>query len=196
MLDEARGDRLVVLARDAILHELGGPPFARPTGAWFEALGASFVTITRGGLLHGCIGSIVAHQPLVVDVEANAIAAAFRDPRSPPFRVEWAFELCVEVTRLGPLAPMRFASEDDLVRQLAPHADGLVLRWKRHRGTFLPQVWESLEEPRIFLTELKAKAGLPRDFWSEDVEVSRFAVEKWGDRRGRGEARATHEASS
>jgi AmmeMemoRadiSam system protein A len=196
MAKDARGERLVRLAREAIVHALGGPPFERPTGAWFEEHGASFVTITREGRLHGCIGSLVAHQPLAADVEQNAIAAAFRDPRSMPLQVEQLPEIGVEVTRLGPLVPMRFTGQEDLLKQLVPHVDGLVLRWRRHRGTFLPQVWESLEEPAIFLGELKAKAGLSRDFWADDVEVSRFAVDKWGDRRAPGEARATHEASS
>jgi AMMECR1 domain-containing protein len=32
-----------------------------------------------------------------------------------------------------------------------PGVDGLVLEWRDHKGTFLPQVWEQLPEPRAFL---------------------------------------------
>lgn len=190
MPTEANGERLVQLARDVILHELGGPPPERPTGAWFEQPAATFVTITRDGRLHGCIGTLAPRRSLSADVEENAVAAAFMDPRSEPFRAEWLPEMGVEVTLLGPLERIAFTGEEDLLRQIVPHIDGLVLRWRLYRGTFLPQVWDSLPEPRAFLNELKVKAGLPRDFWAEDVEVSRFHVQKWGDRRaGHGAAR-------
>jgi AMMECR1 domain-containing protein len=88
----------------------------------------------------------------------------------------------VEVTLLGPLQPIEFVGPEDLLRKIVPREDGLVLCWGPYRGTFLPQVWESLEDPREFLDELKIKAGLRRDFWSDGVEVSRFRVQKWGGR--------------
>lgn len=194
MFPDDGGERLVKLARDTILHVLGGPRPARPEGPWFERPGATFVTVTRAGRLHGCIGSIAPQKALALDVEENAVAAAFRDPRSEPFRASWIDELGVEVTLLGPLEPMAFTGEEDLLRQLQPGVDGLVLRWKRYRGTFLPQVWDSLETPRRFLDELKAKAGLPHDFWADDVEVWRFSVQKWGARHAESAARPTHES--
>lgn len=196
MSTDERGLVLVSFARDVILHELGGPAPVRPSGPWFDAAGATFVTITRSGRLHGCIGSIAPHRSLVDDVEDNAIAAAFYDPRSTRFRAEWTADMSVEVTLLGPLSPIYFVDEASLIEQLVPRVDGLVLRWRAHRGTFLPQVWESLPEPRAFLAELKIKAGLPRDFWAEEVEVSRFAVQKWGDRQRRMAPRARTEAPS
>lgn len=183
MSSEEGGLRLVELARGTIVHELGRAPRpAIPEGPWFEQPGATFVTITREGRLHGCIGTLAPRRPLVVDVQHNALAAAFEDPRSEPYRAEWIPQMGVEVTLLGPLQPIEFTSQDDLLRKIVPHADGLVLRWGAHRGTFLPQVWESLEAPQDFLDELKQKAGLRRDFWADGVEVSRFRVQKWGGR--------------
>jgi AmmeMemoRadiSam system protein A len=182
-LDDARGQRLVTLARDTIVHELGGPRPERPSGAWAEEPGATFVTVTRLGRLHGCIGSLAPRRPLAVDVERNAVSAAFMDPRSEAFRAEWLPEMGLEVTLLGPLAPIAFTSQEDLLRRIEPRVDGLVLSWRGRRGTFLPQVWESLPEPRDFLDELKMKAGLPPDFWAGDVAMERFRVQKWGDRR-------------
>jgi AmmeMemoRadiSam system protein A len=180
-LDED-GQRLVVLAREAIAHELGGPEPVRPEGPWFEQEAATFVTVTRGGLLHGCIGTIEPRCSLVDDVRHNAVAAAFRDPRAQPFCSEWLPELGVEVTLLGPLERMRFADKADAVRQIVPGADGLVLCCGSYQGIFLPQVWESLPDPQDFLRELEEKAGLRRSFWPEEVELHRFRVQKWGDR--------------
>jgi AmmeMemoRadiSam system protein A len=177
------GEQLVQLAREVIAHELGGPPPVRPRGAWFEAPSATFVTVTRHGQLHGCIGSIAPRRPLAEDVEGNAMAAAFMDPRSPRFQADWLPELGVEVTLLSPLAKLTFTSEADLLSQLVPFEDGLVLRYGYQRGTFLPQVWNNLPDPREFLEELKQKAGLTPGFWADGVEVDRFRVQKWGDRR-------------
>jgi hypothetical protein len=183
MSTEEDGLRLVELARATIAHELGrGPRASLPEGPWFEQPGATFVTITRDGRLHGCIGTLAARRPLVVDVQHNALAAAFEDPRSEPYRAEWLPRMGVEVTLLGPLQPIEFSGQEDLLAKVVPHEDGLVLRYGVSRGTFLPQVWDSLPDPREFLDELKQKAGLSRDFWADGVEVFRFRVQKWGGR--------------
>jgi AMMECR1 domain-containing protein len=76
---------------------------------------------------------------------------------------------------------MSFDDEQDLLRQLDARRHGVVLEYGAQRSTFLPQVWEQLPEPREFLRHLKAKAGLPPDFWSEDIRVSFYAVEKWSE---------------
>ena len=69
--------------------------------------------------------------------------------------------------------------EASLAATLRPEIDGVVLECARHRATFLPQVWEQLPHPRDFLRALKRKAGLPEDFWSDDVRVLRYTVEKF-----------------
>jgi AmmeMemoRadiSam system protein A len=138
-----------------------------------------FVTLTERGELRGCIGSLEAWRPLHDDVVANARAAAFNDPRFAPLRAEDLSGVRVEVSLLSPAQAMSFTSEEDAIRQLRPGLDGVILEIGRHRGTFLPQVWESLPEPRQFMAQLKRKAGLPPNFWSADVNLSRYSVEKW-----------------
>ena len=61
--------------------------------------------------------------------------------------------------------------------KLRPGVDGLVLEERGQRGTFLPSVWESLPSPRQFLAQLKVKAGLPADYWSDSIKVERYTVE-------------------
>ena len=57
----------------------------RPTGAWCEEPGATFVTLRwRSGDLQGCIGSLERDRAIVDDVAYNAIAAGMRDPRTKP----------------------------------------------------------------------------------------------------------------
>jgi len=144
-----------------------------------EGLGASFVTLTLEGRLRGCIGSLAAHQPLVADVIKNAVKAGFYDPRFTPV-TKAELEACeIEIAILSRPVAMSFDSEQDLLSQLIPGEDGLILTEGNKRGTFLPKVWESLPTPKQFVSNLKRKAGLPEDYWSESVTISRYTTEKF-----------------
>ena len=176
------GKALLGIARSAIGVELGMPGQDKPAHALLGQPGATFVTLKRAGDLRGCIGSLRATRPLGVDVHANAIAAAFGDPRFPPLaRFEFE-EIVVEVSLLTADEPIDVADEADLIARLRPGIDGLILGYGHQRATFLPQVWETLPEPRQFVAALKRKAGLREDFWSSDVKVARYTVIKWKER--------------
>jgi AmmeMemoRadiSam system protein A len=179
MSTDALGAALLIRARNAIAAEFGLPPAPEPDDPALHQPGATFVTLTQLGELRGCIGSLQAWRPLDEDVRSNARAAAFRDPRFAPLTESELAHTRVEVSLLAPAVPMSFASEDDAVRQLRPGIDGVILEWGMHRGTFLPQVWESLPEPRMFMAHLKQKAGLAPGFWAPDVKLSRYEVQKW-----------------
>ncbi len=138
---------------------------------------ACFVTLQIKGKLRGCIGSLEAYRPLVEDLVHNAYAAAFQDPRFAPLTTEELPKLEIHISVLDKPVPMQFTSEEDLLRQLRPNVDGLIMQDGMHRGTFLPSVWESLPKPRDFLTHLKLKAGLPADYWSETLTIECYTVE-------------------
>ncbi len=160
------------------------------------APGATFVTLRSGGELRGCIGSIEAWRPLGVDVRANAVAAAIRDPRFEPLAAAEYDEIAVEVSLLDRSEPLSAANEAEALSQLRPNVDGLILECGRRRATFLPQVWEQLPEPREFLAALKHKAGLPSEFWSADVVLSRYSVAKFTEARGARERRIDASAAA
>jgi hypothetical protein len=148
-------------------------------GAWLSAHGATFVTLTKCGELRGCIGTLEAHRPLFEDVQENAYAAAFRDPRFSPLRVEEFDVVSVEISLLSDPEPMVVETEAEAMTRLRPHIDGVILEYGQHRSTFLPQVWEQLPDPQQFLKHLKRKAGLAADFWAADLRLFRYAVQKW-----------------
>jgi len=179
MPDKALGTALLVRARNAIAAEWSRDPVPEPEHPALHQPGATFVTLTQRGQLRGCIGSLEARRPLEKDVRANARAAAFGDPRFMPLTEAELDATRVEVSLLTAAVPMTFTGEDDAVRQLRPGVDGVILESGLHRGTFLPQVWESLPEPGLFMAHLKQKAGLPPNFWSADIKLSRYEVAKW-----------------
>ncbi len=141
---------------------------------------ATFVTLEIGGQLRGCIGALAAYQPLVQDVAAHAYAAAFEDPRFPELRVDELPKLDIHISVLSPPEPLQFGSEAELLAQLRPGVDGLILKFRHYRSTFLPSVWEQLPDPYIFLAQLKQKAGLPLDFWSPELQAERYTADYFG----------------
>jgi MEMO1 family protein len=177
------GHFLVQLARQQLQQSIAGEISAPLDTGHFQSPCASFVTLTQNGQLRGCIGSLQAHRPLAQDVQANALAAALQDPRFPPVTAQELPHLKVEVSVLTAPQPMQHANESHALWQLRPGIDGLIFeaayQGQSYRSTYLPQVWEQIPEPRAFLAHLKVKAGLPFDFWSSEVKLSRYEVQKF-----------------
>ncbi|MCX4187055.1 AmmeMemoRadiSam system protein A [Methylophaga sp. OBS4] len=145
----------------------------------FTQLSACFVTLYRSGALRGCVGSLQAHRPLAVDVAKNAYSAAFRDCRFKPVDKTVLPELDIHIAILTPANEIACTTEQDLLAQLRPGIDGLIIEDKDHRATFLPAVWESLPNPERFVQELKCKAGLASDYWSAQLHCYRYQVESF-----------------
>ena len=140
---------------------------------------ATFVTLHRNKELRGCIGMLKPVRPLAEDIANNAWAAAFSDSRFMPLRADELDGLDVHISILGTPEEMDFSSEDDLVEQLRPGIDGLILEEGFNRGTFLPSVWASLTDSSEFLNHLKLKAGLPANYWSQNIKIKRYSVEEF-----------------
>jgi AmmeMemoRadiSam system protein A len=175
------GNFLLPLARAAIAEQLGTTHAASDAAAWLREIGASFVTLMQQDQLRGCIGTLEAHRPLLLDVKANAVAAAFRDPRFKPLERHEFNSIRVEVSVLSAIESVYFRDEEDALAQLRPAIDGVIFEYGYHRSTFLPQVWEDFDDARVFLGNLKYKAGLPPDFWDPAVKLSRYTVSKWAE---------------
>ena len=181
--DERRA--LLRLAREALECAAAGrklPPLdlAALTPS-LAAPGASFITLTKRGDLRGCIGALEAYQPLAEDVREHAIAAALQDFRFSPVEPEEVRDIQIEVSRLTPPRSLDYASPEDLLKQLRPGLDGVILsesKWRR--ATFLPQVWEKLPDKATFLRHLCEKMGLPGDTWrTRHLEVRVYQVEEF-----------------
>ncbi len=186
MFDTEKGKTLLRLARSAIAKELGFASDNLPKADWLEENGATFVTLTLQGQLRGCIGSLEASRPLIEDVQRNAVASAFRDPRFRPLTGKEFAEVLIEVSLLSKPETIRHNNEDEALAQLTPGRDGVIIEYGMHKATYLPQVWIQLPDPPAFLAQLKQKAGLPEDFWSGDIRLMRYTVQKWQEGKQNG----------
>lgn len=182
--NEQQRTTLLQLAAASIHHGLEyGRPLTVDTDEFEEPLRqlrACFVTLEIDGALRGCIGSLQAVRPLVEDVAENAHAAAFSDPRFPPLGKAEYSRLHLDISVLQPAVEMEVVDEADLLRQLRPGVDGLILEEGFARATFLPSVWETLPSPAEFLAHLKMKAGLSSHYWSQNIRFSRYTTEAFG----------------
>ncbi len=168
------GETLPVLELDCIPAALREP-------------GASFVTLTRGGELRGCVGALEAYQSLAEDVIEHAAAAAFEDYRFPPLETEELDDLHIEISYLTQPIPLPYHTPEDLIHCLRPNVDGVLIRDGIQRATFLPQVWEKIPDPESFLSQLCLKMGAAYDLWRrKPLQVFIYQVESF-------EEKPTHE---
>ena len=179
--DAERGRVLLEIARETLSAAFGGETPAGHDTAWLHRPGACFVTLKKGGALRGCIGSLRPNRTLIEDLRRNTVAAALRDDRFPPLTAEELGEVTIEVSLLSELEPLPFAGERQLVAALRPGIDGVVLECGLRRGTFLPAVWRNLADPADFVRQLKRKAGLAEDFWSDEIAIFRYTTRSWSE---------------
>lgn len=137
-----------------------------------------FVTLTKRGQLRGCIGHLTAQAPLYQAIVDNARHAALQDPRFPPVGATEVNELEIEISVLTTPRPLVFSSPEDLLDQLHPHRDGVILRLGERGATYLPQVWEQLPDKRQFLNSLAEKAGCAATAWRQPgAQIFTYRVE-------------------
>lgn len=179
-LAQPHKQQLLQLAGESIKKGLCGEALSVRASDYPESLRvlrATFVTLHLEAQLRGCIGTLEARRTLVEDVVSNAWSAAFRDPRFSALTWSEYERLDIHISVLSLPEPLQFSSEDELLAQLRPRVDGLIIEEGYNRGTFLPSVWEQLPDPREFLRQLKHKAGLPPDYWSSRIRVQRYTTE-------------------
>lgn len=144
---------------------------------------ASFVTLKIDNKLRGCVGSIKPIRPLAQDVATNAFLAAFRDHRFPPMTPGELESTTIDISLLSDLETIDFDSEEDLLSKIRPGIDGLVIQENERRGLFLPCVWESLPDKVMFFKQLKIKAGLSANYWSDSITCWRFTVDMVNEKK-------------
>ena len=188
--------KLVQLARLAISKKMDGKKIIETAeakgifGSDFEAVcmeQGAFVTLTIGGSLRGCIGSLVAEGPLWESVRDTALNAAFGDTRFTPLSKEEIADVKIEVSVLSPLREMKYSNWRDLLSSLQPGAHGLLLRFANGAGaTYLPQVWEQIPKKEDFLSSLCMKAGMPPSAWkAEKPEAFTYTVQMAEENSGK-----------
>ncbi|MBI3242166.1 MAG: AmmeMemoRadiSam system protein A [Chloroflexi bacterium] len=183
MLSELDRSTLLRIAREAVAAAATGkPPPPLDSGSLSPDLlepRASFVTLTLpDSELRGCIGGLEAQLPLALDVQQHAAGAALDDPRFPPVSPDEAPGLRIEISVLTAPELVPHNTPEALLATLRPGIDGVVLRAGARRATFLPQVWEKVEDPVTFLEMLSEKMGATRNAWRfPNVEVLRYQVE-------------------
>jgi len=181
-LTAEEGHYLLSVARqtieEALFQSMNEPAEDSGSSPKFSERRGTFVTLTMGGQLRGCIGHIIPQESLIEGVKINAINAAFRDPRFKPLAREEFNKIQIEVSILTEPKPLAYQDEEDLLMKLRPGVDGLIIQKGARQATFLPQVWEQLPDKKAFLTHLCLKAGLDADEWKRgELRVSTYQVQ-------------------
>ncbi|MBL4621920.1 MAG: AmmeMemoRadiSam system protein A [Immundisolibacteraceae bacterium] len=138
---------------------------------------ACFVTLHLNGKLRGCIGSLAPQKPLAEAVIDAAYNAALADSRFAAVEQQDASKLKIDISVLSLPETLTVTSESELLTKIRPGIDGLTLSEGLHQATFLPSVWQQLPQPAEFVKQLKLKAGFASDYWSNQIQVSRYTTD-------------------
>ena len=165
-LDPETTAALLRIAREAVTAAAthGSPARhpSRPATGSLDEPGAAFVTITEHGSLRGCMGSLVAEQPLGDAVASAAVSAAVRDPRFLPITERELSAVQIDVSVLGPPIALRDPAA------FRPGIDGIIVARDGRRALLLPEVatdqgWGARE----MLDAVCEKAGLEGHAWHD-----------------------------
>ena len=180
------GEVVVGLAKAAIFVALGldssfDLPKARKNYPELNQNAATFVTLTtkKDHRLRGCIGSLEAYQPLYKDIISNAQSAALRDNRFRPLTPQEIDDINIEVSILSKSRDISYSDIDDLKSKVTPFKDGIVLEFKKHRATYLPQVWDQLPAFDDFFSSLCQKSGLDSGCLTKHPKIKKYQVIKY-----------------
>jgi AmmeMemoRadiSam system protein A len=183
-LEEGDRRELLRIARATLREFLATgymPPGAPHRKSLLLPMGA-FVSVYVDDDLRGCMGRVDADTPLYLAVEQLAVAAATRDPRFDPVRMEELKLTRLEISVLSAVTPI---APDDI--EIGRH--GLVITRGPRRGLLLPQVAVKHGLSREqFLDETCGKAGLSAGAWREDgTQIDGFTAEVFAEMQSGGD---------
>ena len=178
-LTEEDKEKLLTIARETVNEyvENGKVPDFKVESEVLTRKCGAFVTLKKkNGSLRGCIGRIVAEDPLFLVVRDMAIAAASEDYRFPPVKVSEIDDIEIEISVLTPMQVVNSVDEVKVGR------DGLMIRRGYNSGLLLPQVpVEQGWDKETFLEHTCYKAGLPPDAWKSS-ELWKFQAIVFGEK--------------
>ena len=175
-ITEKQAEVLLRLARETIHARLKRQDvdIDMPRDPIFAGKAATFVTLKLRGQLRGCIGTLEPSASLWESIRGNAENAAFHDTRFRPLTEEELRDVHLDISILTQPQKLEYNDARDLVSKLRPRVDGVILHHGRAGATFLPQVWDQLPTPELFLGHLCRKAGLHENFWREGLPEIRI----------------------
>lgn len=181
MLNNQQREVLLKLARESIAVYLktGHKLEVNPLDPALNQNRGAFVTLNKHGQLRGCIGNLIATQPLYLTIKDMAVESAVGDPRFPALTLAELKDVEIEISVLSEMERVNSADKIELGKH------GVMVKKGRQSGVFLPQVatetgWTKEE----FLSQLCAqKAGLPADAWKDkDTELYIFTADVFSEK--------------
>lgn len=136
---------------------------------------AAFVTLNQNNKLRGCMGYTFPTTTLGQAIAESAFNASLKDARFNPVTTNEFDALTISLSILDYPQRVVTRSATDLVKQLIPHVDGVIIKYQNRQSLFLPQVWNTIPNPTEFLSQLCLKQGSPTLCWQEaEAKIYRF----------------------
>jgi AmmeMemoRadiSam system protein B/AmmeMemoRadiSam system protein A len=143
-----------------------------------------FVTLKKDGQLRGCIGDIVSPNPLYEGVQLCAIKSATKDSRFTPVTPDELDKVVISISVLEFPSQIKAKSPADYPALLRPGRDGVIMVHRGRRSTYLPQVWDDIPDPVMFLSRLCLKQDSPANCWMDkETSLYRYGAYEFGEEK-------------
>ncbi len=140
---------------------------------------ACFVSLSLQDNPRGCIGNLNAQNPIAVDVEKNAVRAAFADRRY-NLMTQGEFEnLECEISILNQPLPRVYKTRKQFISDISDKSLGVILSSTSSRSTLLPTAWRVFSDAEEFAAELFRQASLPENYWGDDLTIHVYRTENF-----------------
>ena len=178
---------LIELAKEAISSEINknslGDKILQQVQK-FDVKHGVFVTLNKNKELRGCIGHVLAIEPLWQAIVDCARSAAFNDPRFTPLKRKELPFIKIEISVLSPLEKLKVEKPEQYLDKIKIGKHGLFIEGKFNSGLLLPQVFKEWNADALKALQMTCqKAGLPMNAWKDlNNRIYVFSAEIFGEK--------------
>ena len=171
VLSQEDKELLIELAKETINSEINNTSIKKELLQQvqkFDIKQGVFVTITKDGELKGCIGHVLAIEPLWQAIIDCARSAAFNDPRFPSLKREEFPFIKIEISVLSPLERLKVEKPEEYLNKIEIGKHGLFIEGKSNSGLLLPQVFPEWNADALKALQMTCKkAGMNVNAWKD-----------------------------
>jgi len=128
---------------------------------------------------HYC--SLHPKKSLLDDLIHTAKVAAFESDIYPPISTSQYLHVSIQVSILTPLKLLSYQNIDELISQIAPFEDGIIMSYRGNESYIFPDAWSKKQNINDVLNQLSATVKTNSSL-QEHPEISIFQVQNAKDK--------------
>ncbi len=142
---------------------------------------ATAVTLYLGEEIRAHYCSLYPKKSLLDDLIYTAKIAAFESHHHAPITTSEYLHVSIQVSILTPLKTIVYNSLNDLISQITPQEDGIIMSYQNRESYLFPNAWTPQESTLSVLRQLSDTLHIHHSL-EQEPEISLFQVQNAKDR--------------